>query len=266
MMRETTFPLRERASEPAWGPATFLRRHRRTWIIAAAGAVLLGGVGAFGTAGAAPWTLYSYWVTVMFAGGLIGAWALDAFDVRDVPLERLPAVAAAMIVAVALLVTPVVWVVAGLALNGSWSPAKMLHLFPQALLVASAFGTLQLVFERPRRAAPGEAPLEAAEPPSPARLPDRLRGARLLAVEAEDHYLRFHTDRGSDLLLMRISDAVAELEGLGGAQTHRSWWVARDAVAGVQRSGGRATLRLVNGLVVPVSRRHAPRLRREGWL
>jgi DNA-binding LytR/AlgR family response regulator len=141
----------------------------------------------------------------------------------------------------------------------------MLHLFPQALLVASAFGTLQLVVERPRRAAPGEAPTAAVEPASPARLPDRLRGARLFAVEAEDHYLRFHTDRGSDLLLMRMSDAVAELEGQGGTRIHRSWWVARDAIAAVHRSGGRATLRLVNGLVVPVSRRHAPLLRREGW-
>src|SRR4051794_15390134 len=119
MMRETTFPLRERALEDGNGPAPFLRRHRPTWIIAAAGAVLLGGVGAFGTASAAPWTLYSYWLIVMFAGGLIGAWALDAFDVREVPHERLPARAAAMIAAVALLVTPIVWVVAGLALNGS---------------------------------------------------------------------------------------------------------------------------------------------------
>jgi len=256
MMRETTFPLREQA---------FLSRHRRTWIIAAAGAVLLGGVGAFGTAGAAPWTLYSYWLIVMFAGALIGAWALDTFGVRDIAFERLPARAAAMVVAIALLVTPVVWIVAGLALNGSWNPAKMLHLFPQALLVASAFGTLQLVVERPRRVAPGDAPLATAEPSSPPRLPDRLRGARLLAVEAEDHYLRFHTDRGSDLLLMRLGDAVAELEGLGGAQTHRSWWAARDAVVDVERRGGRATLRLVNGLAVPVSRRHATRLRREGW-
>ena len=39
---------------------------------------------------------------------------------------------------------------------------------------------------------------------------------------------------------MRLSDAVEELEGLEGAQTHRSWWVARDAVRGVERGDGRA--------------------------
>jgi hypothetical protein len=41
---------------------------------------------------------------------------------------------------------------------------------------------------------------------------------------------------------MRLSDAVAELEGIEGAQTHRSWWVAKMAVEGAQRGDGRATL------------------------
>ena len=97
------------------------------------------------------------------------------------------------------------------------------------------------------------------------RLPPRLRGAAIHAVQAEDHYLRIHTDRGSDLILMRLSDAVTELEGLEGAQTHRSWWVARDAVQDVKRGDGRATLTLDGGLVVPVSRRHARALRAAGW-
>jgi DNA-binding LytR/AlgR family response regulator len=97
------------------------------------------------------------------------------------------------------------------------------------------------------------------------RLPPRLRGATLHAVQAEDHYLRLHTDRGSDLILMRLSDAVAELEGLEGAQTHRSWWVARDAVRDVKRNDGRAALTLEGGVVAPVSRRYARALREAGW-
>ena len=97
------------------------------------------------------------------------------------------------------------------------------------------------------------------------RLPPRLRGATLHAVQAEDHYLRLHTDRGSDLILMRLSDAVAELEGLEGARTHRSWWVARDAVRGATRGDGRATLTLEGGVAAPVSRRYARALRAAGW-
>ena len=101
--------------------------------------------------------------------------------------------------------------------------------------------------------------------PARFRLPPRLRGATLHAVQAEDHYLRLHTDRGSDLILMRLSDAVAELEGLEGARTHRSWWVARDAVRDASRGDGRAALTLEGGLVAPVSRRYARALREAGW-
>jgi DNA-binding LytR/AlgR family response regulator len=97
------------------------------------------------------------------------------------------------------------------------------------------------------------------------RLPLHLRAGRLIAVQAEDHYLRVHTDLGSDLILMRLSDAVAELDGLEGAQTHRSWWVAKDAVRGVTRGDGRATLVLEGGLTAPVSRSYAATLREAGW-
>ena len=65
--------------------------------------------------------------------------------------------------------------------------------------------------------------------------------------------------------MLRLSDAVAELEGLEGAQVHRSWWVARDAVRGVKRGDGRAVLTLEGGIEVPVSRRHARVLRDAGW-
>lgn len=64
---------------------------------------------------------------------------------------------------------------------------------------------------------------------------------------------------------MRLSDAVAELEGLEGAQTHRSWWVAKAAVTEIRRGDGRARLTLKNGVTVPVSRTHARVLREAGW-
>jgi DNA-binding LytR/AlgR family response regulator len=84
-------------------------------------------------------------------------------------------------------------------------------------------------------------------------------------VEAEDHYLRLHTSKGQDLILMRLADALAELDGLQGARTHRSWWVARAAVRQVERADGRATLTLEGGLQVPVSRVHIKILREAGW-
>jgi DNA-binding LytR/AlgR family response regulator len=98
-----------------------------------------------------------------------------------------------------------------------------------------------------------------------ARLPAKLAGAELYAVEAEDHYLRLHTSLGQDLILMRLSDAIAELEGIEGAQTHRSWWVAKGAVTSVERGDGRATLTLKDGSEAPVSRGYAGSLRASGW-
>ena len=108
-------------------------------------------------------------------------------------------------------------------------------------------------------------PAGAAPPRFLARLPPALKGAELWAVQAEDHYLRIHTSRGSELILLRLADAVAELDGIEGAQTHRSWWVARAAVNDVTRGDGRAKLILPNGLEAPVSRTHARTLREAGW-
>ena len=98
------------------------------------------------------------------------------------------------------------------------------------------------------------------------RLPPKLRGAELYAVEAEDHYLRLHTSKGQDLILMRLADAIGELDGIEGAQAHRSWWVARAAIAEAKRGDGRATLTLKDGCEVPVSRTYARQLREAGWI
>ena len=72
-------------------------------------------------------------------------------------------------------------------------------------------------------------------------------------MQSEDHYLRLHTSLGQELILMRLSDAVAELEGVEGAQVHRSWWVARAAIAQARRGEGRATLTLKDGSTVSYS-------------
>jgi DNA-binding LytR/AlgR family response regulator len=137
------------------------------------------------------------------------------------------------------------------------------YLGPVAMVSLVMTGIGYISDRRPREthALPGA----AAPPRFLERLPMKLKGAELYAVEAEDHYLRIHTDRGSDLILMRLSDAVSELEGIEGAQTHRSWWVAKDAVMEVSRGDGRATLVLRNGARAPVSRSFARTLRAEGW-
>jgi DNA-binding LytR/AlgR family response regulator len=81
----------------------------------------------------------------------------------------------------------------------------------------------------------------------------------------EDHYLRIHTAIGSDLILLRMRDALAELGPKRGRQMHRSWWVADGAVTATER-GARPLLVLRNGLRVPVSKSFREQAREMGWL
>jgi hypothetical protein len=97
------------------------------------------------------------------------------------------------------------------------------------------------------------------------RLPPRL-GRDLLCLQMEDHYVRAHTAKGSDLVLTPLKDAIAELADTDGLQVHRSWWVARSAVVEPVASGRKIALRLNNGLEVPVSRASVAKLRAAGWL
>ena len=96
------------------------------------------------------------------------------------------------------------------------------------------------------------------------RLPPRL-GRDLLCLQMEDHYVRAHTAKGSDLVLIPLKAAIAELAETDGLQVHRSWWVARSAVVEPKASGRRISLRLSTGLEVPVSRASVAKLRAAGW-
>lgn len=90
---------------------------------------------------------------------------------------------------------------------------------------------------------------------------------QVLAVEAEDHYLRLYlADGRKPLVLYRLRDALAELAPLDGEQVHRGYWVSSRAVIGLERRDGRKwALRLEGGLVVPVSTTYMPAVRRRGW-
>jgi hypothetical protein len=157
------------------------------------------------------------------------------------------------------------------ALANAWFGHEVLNLelvwrvAPSTLATTAALTALAFFV---RRADPVEThAASSGAPPAKflGRLPPKLSGAQLWAVEAEDHYLRLHTSLGQDLILMRLGDAIGELEGIEGARTHRSWWVARAAVRGVERDDGRASITLPDGAQAPVSRAYAKLLRAAGW-
>ena len=115
----------------------------------------------------------------------------------------------------------------------------------------------------PDNIAPPSVPAITVEPAGQGflqRHAPQLAGARLLALEAEDHYLRIHTDRGSALVLMRLGDAVAALGEPAGWRVHRSFWLAADAPTRAERRGQGWQLVLETGRAIPVSRDAARRL------
>lgn len=82
----------------------------------------------------------------------------------------------------------------------------------------------------------------------------RLAGAReVLAITAEEHYIRVWAPGGTDLIRYRFGDALKEAGHLEGGQVHRSWWVSWPAVTGWNNRGRTLELELRNGVTVPVS-------------
>lgn len=244
---------------------TFLRsRHPRGLLIATAAGVFMALVGAFGSGEAPLVARLIYWVTVMLTGALGGVAVSELVD-RGGWFDERPALQGVLIaLGLTVPLTLAIWAITCLFFGGGFDVARLPAFLGPVFIVTCVMVALNYFTDR-EPAETHAAPAGAEPARFLDRLPARLRGAELYAVEAEDHYLRLHTSKGQDLILMRLGDAVAELEGLEGAQVHRSWWVAKGAMADAKRGDGRATLTLKDGAQVPVSRAYAKALRAAGW-
>ena len=118
----------------------------------------------------------------------------------------------------------------------------------------------------PLHTIPSASKTDGPSSPSPVAILGLPAGSTVLALKAEDHYVRVFSDRGEKLLLMRISDAIAALNGVEGARVHRSYWVAKSAVERAETQGRNMTVYLKNGVQVPVSQTYKESARRSGLL
>jgi len=254
--------MSEQANLNRWRPWADAGGWLRGLAVAGAAAVFLSISNAFGT-GDLPFLIrLAYWGLLLVLGTLWGS-LVARYLLR--PEERegrwLRVVVTAVVMAVPF--TAVVWGLTRVFV-GTGTPARYMPLlFVPVFVISLAMVAINVLVEG-RRADAGK---PVSSPPKfLERLPLKLRGAEVWAVEAEDHYLRLHTSRGQDLILLRLADAISELEGIEGMQVHRSWWVARDAITDAKRGDGRATLTLKDGSQVPVSRTYAAQLRERGWI
>lgn len=86
------------------------------------------------------------------------------------------------------------------------------------------------------------------------KLPAQI-GREIICLKAQEHYTEVVTRLGSAMIYMRFSDAMALASSvIEGAQIHRSYWVAQDAVLGLERADGKLMLQLAGGDALPVSR------------
>jgi DNA-binding LytR/AlgR family response regulator len=257
--------------------ASFGVRHRRGFITAAVVGLILAFVGALETSQIAILPRMAYWQILMLSGATIGLGVSEMIErwgkFRSQQWIEMPLIA--MLIAL-----PLSIMVVGTSNIFFSTPPPSLYGFSIMLgitfVISLAMTALNYVMHWPDKVMPAAAPMVTAAPAPPPeepanrfaeRLPLPLRGLEIIALEAEDHYLRVHFAGGqSTLILMRMSDAIAELPAEKGAQTHRSWWVAKDAVVGVTKGDGRATLSLAGGVEAPVSRSFYKALSVEGWL
>lgn len=88
----------------------------------------------------------------------------------------------------------------------------------------------------------------------------------VLALQAEEHYVRIFTQDGAELIHHRFGDAVEAMPAELGMQVHRSWWVAETAIRSANRDARRWKLQLVSDVTVPVSDSFLASVRERGWL
>ncbi|MFL9840347.1 LytTR family DNA-binding domain-containing protein [Sphingomonas sp. ST-64] len=248
-------------------------------LLAAIG-VVLALIGPFGSFQASFAARLVYWIPLALAGYLFYR---PIGGVADWAARRLDLPVTAMWVAATLIATvPMTLLVRLVGCRGLCRTAPslddLLATYGYVLVIGAGVTLILFLTQRgkeptasegavPPVAPPPPAPPPPAPPPDPRfldRLPPHL-GRDLLALEMEDHYVRAHLAAGSDLILMRMRDAIEDLDGIDGAQVHRSWWVARAAVARVRRDGRNIRLVLTNGVEAPVSRERAPALKTSGW-
>jgi hypothetical protein len=110
--------------------------------------------------------------------------------------------------------------------------------------------------------------VESTEPLPPRlfrRLDVRPSDTSIVRLTVNDHYVVVGLSDGSEQrLLMRLSDAIAEMDDVLGYITHRSHWVSQTHVKRVVFEGKREMLELTTGVRVPISRTYRPVLAAAG--
>ena len=274
--REWAVRYRHMATTTPPPPASFARRIVIDLSIMTAVGVFLALLGPFGSSAAPLSIRLVTWLAFAWIGYAVYnpiSWLVERYSARlDLPKPLV------FFLCVAIATVPmsvIVWVIGFLPNPPVWPTLEqaLQSYFYVFLIGGGITGLFYLIGLRGSEETPvAEMPTQASASLAPSPLPrltQRLPaslGSDVIALEMEDHYVRVHTALGSELVLMRLRDAIAELDGIEGRQVHRSWWVARGAVEDVVRDGRNVRLKLSRMIEAPVARAQVTELRDAGWI
>ncbi|WP_299690881.1 LytTR family DNA-binding domain-containing protein [uncultured Tateyamaria sp.] len=231
------------------------------WVALGGVGLVLAFAGAFGTADVLrPVPLVLYWISVVILTYCAGALTVGTLR-RALPSASRFLRLSLTGLAVGLVVMCIVAAVNTALFGTGWLTGGAAIRFAVSTLGTACVVTIILEYAF----ANAGTPTVPEHPALLSRLPVAKRGP-LLSLSAVDHYVEVTTTKGTELVLIRLADAIAETQPTIGLRIHRSHWIARDHVASVARGSGKATVRLSDGRTLPVSRSNLPRLKEHGLL
>lgn len=231
--------------------------------------VVLGLIGPFGTFAIPDAPRIAYWMSFAVIGYaiyrpmiIVGDWLNDRFQ-----MSRIIGAGMALALSAMPMTFIVAWLFSGFDVSRAlrWDGLGLLY-FQVWLIGFLVTGFFQLLFPKtsiPTESA-GDSLPDTNDPIFLTRLP--LGFGPIYALRGEDHYVRAIGKTREELILIRLRDAMTELNGIDGMAVHRSWWVAQSAVKSIRRDGRALSLILRSGHEVPVARDKVPLLRKAGWL
>ncbi|WP_170561036.1 LytTR family DNA-binding domain-containing protein [Ruegeria atlantica] len=207
---------------------------------------------------------FPFVLSFLFWFGVMGIAVASTWLARKLIRETstdlsLPVRELAIALFVMLLFIPSLWVLAWVLFSfGGHSPPGVPH-----VIGYSALFTAGLILTS--RAEPKNQPPSPPTPRLVRRLPASFQG-QIYRLTSRNHYVDVVTSEGTFTIRLRLSDAVAEMEPSRGHCAHRSHWVTDDAIMGAEKVADRTYLKLVNGDLIPVSRKYRPMLEDDGLI
>lgn len=257
--------------QPAELPGWPVRFVRGTAVALGLGAIFAW-LGVYNTSVIPPLERFAYWAGLMGLGlasaAIVNPLIFDRWMKESHPALKIGVVALAISVPITSGLIVIETVSGGtLPSFERWWVQFFYVVIISALLTTGGWAVDLLIDQKAeaQSSSPG-APADAAASAFADRLPAKFRSADILAVSAEDHYLRVHTSAGETMILMRLADAIRELAAIEGMQVHRSWWVAKQGLDGLAKGDGKVALKLKSGAEAPVSRTYQKAVKDAGWI